>query len=150
IMGLVETLGARVAAGELDELTLTTNGTQLAKHAAALKAAGMRRINVSLDSLDRDTFRRITRSGDIERVKDGIRAADEAGLAIKINMVARAGMNEGEFDAMLAWTGELGYDLTLIENMPMGVAEGGRSTQFLPLDVVRKRLAANWTLEPID
>ncbi len=150
IMTLVNTLGAHVAAGELDELTLTTNGTQLATHARALKAAGMKRINVSLDSLERETFRRITRSGDLERVLDGIAAAKEAGLAVKINTVAMKGMNEHEFDSLLAWCGEQGFDLTLIENMPMGTAEGGRSTQFLPLDAVRRRLAATWTLEPID
>jgi len=150
IMSLVEALGAQVAAGTLDEVTMTTNGTQLAAHARGLKAAGMRRINVSLDSLDRETFRRITRSGDVDRVLDGIAAAKDAGLAIKINAVAMKGMNEDQLDGLLAWCGEKGYDLTLIENMPMGTAEGGRSNQFLPLDVVRERLARNWTLEPID
>jgi cyclic pyranopterin phosphate synthase len=148
IIGLVEVLGAQVAAGALDEVTMTTNGTQLATHARALRAAGMRRINVSLDSLDRETFRRITRSGDLDRVLDGIAAADAAGLAIKINAVAMKGMNEDQLDGLLAWCGERGYDLTLIENMPMGTAEGGRSSQFLPLDVVRERLARKWTLEP--
>jgi len=150
IIGLVEALGAQVAAGALDELTMTTNGTQLAVHARALRAAGMRRINVSLDSLDRETFRRITRSGDLDRVLGGIAAADAAGLAIKINAVAMKGMNEDQLDGLLAWCGERGYDLTLIENMPMGIAEGGRSSQFLPLDVVRERLARKWTLEPTD
>jgi len=150
IIGLVESLGAQVAAGALDELTMTTNGTQLAAHARALRAAGMRRINVSLDSLDRETFRRITRSGDLDRVLGGIAAADAAGLAIKINAVAMKGMNEDQLDGLLAWCGERGYDLTLIENMPMGIAEGGRSSQFLPLDVVRERLARKWTLEPTD
>jgi cyclic pyranopterin phosphate synthase len=150
IMTLVEALGAHVAEGALDELTLTTNGTQLAKYARGLKAAGMRRINVSLDSLNRETFRRITRSGDLDRVLDGIAAAKDAGLAVKINTVAMKGMNEDEFDTLLAWCGEQGFDLTLIENMPMGTAEGGRSNQFLPLDAVRRRLAQNWTLEPID
>ena len=150
IIGLVKSLGAQVAAGALDELTMTTNGTQLAAHARALRAAGMRRINVSLDSLDRETFRRITRSGDLDRVLGGIAAADAAGLAIKINAVAMKGMNEDQLDGLLAWCGERGYDLTLIENMPMGIAEGGRSSQFLPLDVVRERLARKWTLEPTD
>ena len=150
IMTLVDALGAAVAAGALDELTLTTNGTQLARHARGLKAAGVRRINVSLDSLERGTFRRITRSGDLDRVLDGIAAAKDAGLAIKINTVAMKGMNEHEFDTLLAWCGAQGFDLTLIENMPMGTAEGGRSNQFLPLDAVRRRLAETWTLEPID
>jgi len=150
VMRLVEALGRRLGAGGLDELTITTNATQLATHAFALKAAGMRRINVSLDSLDRDTFRRITRSGDLDRVLGGIEAAKRAGLAVKINMVAMKGMNEHEFDRMLEWCGAQGFDLTLIENMPMGTAEGGRSNQFLPLDTVRQRLARNWTLEPID
>ena len=150
IVTLIETLGAELASGALEELTLTTNGTRLAQNAEALKAAGMRRINVSLDSLERETFRRITRSGDLARVLDGIAAAKAAGLAIKINTVAMKGMNEHEFDALLAWCGEQGFDLTLIENMPMGAAEGGRSNQFLPLDLVRERLERNWTLEPID
>ena len=150
IMTLVEALGASLASGALDELTLTTNGTRLAAHAHALKAAGVKRINVSLDSLERETFRRITRSGDLDRVLDGIQAAKDAGLAVKINTVAMQGMNEHEFDSLLAWCGEQGFDLTLIENMPMGTAEGGRSNQFLPLDAVRRRLAETWTLEPID
>ncbi|HEY1720125.1 MAG TPA: GTP 3',8-cyclase MoaA [Magnetospirillaceae bacterium] len=150
IMTLIDALGGHVAAGRLDELTMTTNGTQLAQHARALKAAGIKRINVSLDSLDRETFRSITRSGDLDRVLNGIAAAKDAGLAIKINAVAMKGMNEHEFDTLLAWCGEQKFDLTLIENMPMGVAEGGRSNQFLPLDVVHKRLADNWTFEPID
>ncbi len=155
IMTLVEALGRQVGANQangigLDELTLTTNGTQLARHAGGLKAAGIRRINVSLDSLERETFRRITRSGDLDRVLDGIQAAKDAGLAVKINMVAMKGLNEDEFDAMLSWCGHQGFDLTLIENMPMGTAEGGRSGQFLPLDAVRARLAHNWTLEPVD
>jgi len=150
IMSLVEALGAEVKAGRLDELTLTTNGTRLAQHAVALKAAGMRRINVSLDSLDRATFKAITRSGDVDRVLDGIAAADAAGLAVKINAVAMKGMNEDQLDGLLAWCGERGYDLTLIENMPMGAADGGRSNQFLPLDAVKERLARNWTLEPTD
>jgi cyclic pyranopterin phosphate synthase len=150
IMSLIEALGAQVGAGGLEELTITTNGTQLAANAKGLRAAGMKRINVSLDSLDRETFRRITRSGDLDRVLAGIAAADAAGLEIKINAVAMKGMNEDQLDGLLSWCGERGYDLTLIENMPMGTAEGGRSNQFLPLDVVKERLARKWTLEPTD
>lgn len=146
VMELIAGLGEEVKAGRLDELTMTTNGTQLARHAEGLRAAGMRRINVSLDSLDRETFRRITRSGDLDRVLDGIAAAKAAGLAIKINTVAMKGMNEHEYDDLIAWCGEQGFDMVLIENMPMGVVEGGRSEQFLPLDAVRRRLAERWTL----
>ncbi len=150
VMGLIERLGERVAAGQLDELTMTTNGTRLEEFAPALRAAGMRRINVSLDSLDADNFRRITRSGDLARVLRGIEAARAAGLAVKINTVAIKGMNEREFDDLIAWCGRHGFDMVLIENMPMGVADGGRAQQFLPLDAVRRRLEQSWTLIPDD
>jgi cyclic pyranopterin phosphate synthase len=150
IMTLIESLGRQVAAGRLDELTLTTNGTQLAKCAEGLKAAGVRRINVSLDSLDAARFHRITRFGDISKVLEGIAAAKQAGLQVKINTVALKGLNEDEFDRLIAWCGEEGFDMTLIETMPMGEVAGQRSDQYLPLDEVRRRLSERWGLEPID
>ena len=150
IVGMIERLGRRIAAGDMDELTMTTNGTQLVKHAAALKAAGMRRVNVSLDTLDPATFRRITRLGDLGAVLDGIKAAKDAGLAVKINAVALKGLNEHEIDDLVAWCGEEGHDMTLIETMPLGDVAGYRTDQYLPLDVVRRRLHERWTLTPSD
>lgn len=149
IMDLIGRLGEQVAAGRLDELTLTTNGTQLAAHAAGLAAAGVRRINVSLDSLDPDMFRRITRTGDLAKVLDGIKAARDAGLLVKINTVALRHVNEYEIDCLIAWCGEQGHDMTLIETMPLGEIGGDRLDQYLPLDVVRRRLESRWTLEPL-
>ncbi|OYX39885.1 MULTISPECIES: GTP 3',8-cyclase MoaA [unclassified Sphingomonas] len=132
---LVRRLGRHVGAG-LDELTMTTNGTRLAEHAEALVAAGIRRINVSLDSLDPDVFRHITRHGDVAQVINGIFAAKRAGLAIKINMVALKGLNEGEIAPMLEWCGSNGFDLSLIETMPMGAIDEDRADRFLPLTKV--------------
>ncbi|HEX5326657.1 MAG TPA: GTP 3',8-cyclase MoaA [Acetobacteraceae bacterium] len=146
VMRLFGSLGARLGT-ELDELTLTTNGTQLAKHAETLRAAGVRRVNVSLDTLDPVRFAEITRRGRIEQTLDGIFAAKAAGLAIKINAVAMKGVNEHEFDALLAWCGEHGFDLCLIETMPMGDISGDRTEQYLPLSVVRARLRLRWTLQ---
>jgi cyclic pyranopterin phosphate synthase len=148
IMTLIERLGQHLGAGQLDELTLTTNGTQLARFAEALKAAGVRRINVSLDTLDPGIFRSITRIGDLAKVHEGIAAAAGAGLKVKINTVALKGVNEHEIDRMIAWCGEQGYDLTLIETMPLGEVDGDRTDQYLPLDVVRRRLERRWTLDP--
>jgi cyclic pyranopterin phosphate synthase len=145
LMRLVGTLGGRIGDG-LDELTLTTNGTQLAKHAEALAAAGVRRLNVSMDTLDPEKFTAITRRGKIGPVLEGIFAAKAAGIAIKINAVALKGFNEDEFDSMLAWCGEHGFDLCLIETMPMGDIDGDRTDQYLPLSLVRSRLRKNWTL----
>ncbi len=145
VMTLFERLGSRIGNG-LDELTLTSNGTQLARHAEALVAAGVRRINVSLDTLDPTKFAAITRWGRIEQVQDGIFAAKAAGLAVKINAVALKGVNEQEFDQMLAWCGEHGFDLCLIETMPMGDISGDRTDQYLPLSLVRSRLRRRWTL----
>jgi cyclic pyranopterin phosphate synthase len=145
VMTLFRTVGARLGDG-LDELTVTTNGTQLAKHAEALRQAGVRRINVSLDTLDPGKFTAITRWGSLERVLDGLFAARAAGLAIKINAVALRGVNEHECDAMLAWCGEHGFDLCLIETMPMGDIAGDRTDQYLPLSLVRSRLRQRWTL----
>jgi cyclic pyranopterin phosphate synthase len=139
-------LGARIAGGDLDELTLTTNGTQLVRYADELAACGVRRVNVSLDTLDPDRFAEITRRGRIGQTLDGIRAAQAAGLAVKVNAVALRGVNEDEFDDMLAWCGEQALDLCLIETMPMGEVEGDRTEHYLPLSVVRARLQRRWTL----
>ena len=128
-------------------MTLTTNGTQLAKHAAALRAAGVRRVNVSLDTLDPARFAAITRWGRIEKVLDGIAAAKAAGLHVKINAVALKGVNEDEIADMLAWCGAEGHDLCLIETMPMGDVGGDRTDQYLPLSLVRARLRQRFTLD---
>ena len=150
VIGLIRTLGARIGAGGLKELTITTNGTQLQKLAGDLYAAGVRRLNVSMDTLDPATFAAVTRWGKIEPTLDGIFAAKAAGLAIKINAVALKGVNENEFDRMIAWCGEHGFDLCLIETMPLGDISGDRTDQYLPLSLVRDRLAKNWTLEATD
>ena len=133
-----------------DAISSATNGTQLAKHAEGLYAAGVRRINVSLDSLDPARFTAMTRWGKIEQVLGGIFAAKAAGLAIKINAVAMKGVNEDEFDRMLGWCGEHGFDLCLIETMPMGEISEDRTAQYLPLSIVRSRLRTTWTLEDTD
>ncbi|HVI50462.1 MAG TPA: GTP 3',8-cyclase MoaA [Candidatus Sulfotelmatobacter sp.] len=150
VMSLVKVLGEEVAAGRLDELTLTTNGTQLAKHAEGLAQAGIRRINVSLDSLNADTFRRITRRGELEQVLDGIHAAKQAGLKIKINTVALKGLNDGEMDRLISWCGREGHDLTLIETMPLGEFSMDMRGHALPLDEVRRDLEHRWTLVDSD
>ncbi len=149
VMSLFRSLGARIGGG-LEELTVTTNGTQLARFATDLRASGVRRINVSLDTLDAERFTAMTRWGRIEKTMDGIFAAKAAGLAIKINAVAMKGVNEHEFDSMIAWCGEHAFDLCLIETMPLGDIEGDRTDQYLPLSVVRARLRKNWTLEETD
>jgi len=149
VQTLFQRLGGRLGQG-LDELTLTTNGTQLTKHAAALYAAGVRRVNVSLDTLDPARFTAITRWGKIEKVLDGIAAAKAAGLHVKINAVALKGVNEHEIDDMLAWCGQQGHDLCLIETMPMGDIGGDRTDQYLPLSLVRARLRQRWTLQGTD
>jgi len=147
VTGLIASLGRHLKSGALDELTLTTNGTQLAKHAEALAAAGVKRINVSLDTLNADKFRAITRWGDLARVQAGLEAARAAGLAIKINTVALKGVNDDEFDRMVAWAGEQGFDLTFIEVMPLGEIGGEvRLDQYLPLSLLRARLEQSWTL----
>ena len=149
IMRLFGKLGTRIGNG-LNELTVTTNGTQLSKHAATLYASGVRRVNVSLDTLDPARFHQLTRWGKIEPTLDGIFAAKAAGLAVKINAVAMKGVNEDDFDGMLAWCGEHGFDLCLIETMPMGDISGDRTDQYLPLSIVRSRLRKTWTLEDTD
>ena len=150
VISLVRSLGARLGAGGLRELTLTTNGTQLTKLADDLYAAGVRRINVSMDTLDPATFTAVTRWGRLEQTLDGIFAAKSAGLAVKINAVALKGVNEHEYDRMIAWCGEHGFDLTLIETMPLGEISGDRTDQYLPLSLVQSRLRERWTLEETD
>jgi cyclic pyranopterin phosphate synthase len=151
IGGLFRSLGRHVASGALEELTLTTNGSQLAKHAGDLVAAGVRRINVSLDTLDADKFKAITRWGRLDQVLDGIAVAQRAGLRIKINAVALRNFNEDEFDRLVAWCGEQGHDLTFIEVMPMGdIGSENRLDQYLPLSMVRARLGQRWTLDETD
>jgi cyclic pyranopterin phosphate synthase len=147
ILELIASLGQRLGKG-LEELTLTTNGTQLAGAAAELFAAGIRRINVSLDSRDPARFAHITRRGRLSQVLAGIGAAKAAGLAIKINMVALKGMNEDEIAPMMRWCGDEGFDLTLIETMPLGDVEEDRSAHYLPLDAVKRRLETQFTLVP--
>lgn len=144
---MVAALGQRIGHG-LDELTMTTNGTQLAGHAQALFDSGIRRINVSLDSRDPERFRHITRRGDLTQVLRGIQAAADAGLKIKINMVALKGINEDEFAPMLRWCASRGHDLTLIETMPLGEVEDDRTEHYLPLSEVRERLANEFGLVP--
>ncbi len=148
VITLFQMLGTRLGEG-LDELTLTTNGTLLSRYATALANAGVRRVNVSLDTLIPERFSAITRWGKIGNTLDGIFAARDAGLQIKINTVAMPGVNEDEFDSLLEWCGTHGFDLTLIETMPMGeirTGADGRDKQYLPLSIVRARLRRRWTL----
>jgi cyclic pyranopterin phosphate synthase len=147
VLDLVAALGTRIGRG-LDELTLTTNGTQLAGAAEALARAGVRRINVSLDTRDADRFAHITRRGRLAQVIEGIAAAKAAGLQIKINMVALKGFNEDEIEPMLRWCAGEGLGLTLIETMPLGAIEGDRVDRYLPLDAVRRGLEDRFTLVP--
>jgi cyclic pyranopterin phosphate synthase len=150
IMTLVNSLSRHLRSRELDELTLTTNGSQLEKYAHDLRAAGIRRINVSLDTLDADKFRAITRWGALDKVLAGIDAAQAAGLKIKINAVALKGVNDDEFPQLLEWAHGRGMDLTLIEVMPLGEIGEGRLDQYLPLSLVRARLAERYRLDDID
>jgi GTP 3',8-cyclase len=149
IMWLFRALARHLKSGQLDELTLTTNGSQLPKFAAELKDAGVRRINVSLDTLDAGRFKAITRWGDLAQVMAGLDAAVRAGLGIKLNTVALKGVNEGEIDDLIGFAHTRGFDLTLIETMPMGEIDGDRTEQYLPLSLVRARLMQQWTLEDI-
>jgi len=147
VMDLVSALGTRIGNG-LEELTLTTNGTQLADAADRLFASELRRINVSLDSLCADRFACITRRGDLSGVLDGIAAARAAGLRIKINMVALSGLNDDEIEPMVRWCSAEGHDLTLIETMPLGEVDEDRADRYLPLDHVRHELEQRFTLVP--
>lgn len=145
VIDLARRLGRQVGKG-LDELTLTTNATRLADCAGDLRTAGIRRINVSLDSLDPDRFHHITRHGDLSRVIEGIAAAKAAGLAIKINMVALKDLNQDEIPAMLAWCVEQGHDLSLIETMPLGAIDEDRADRFVPLTAVFDDLSRRFDL----
>jgi cyclic pyranopterin phosphate synthase len=149
IMWLMGSLSRHIGSG-LDELTLTTNGSQLERYAAALAECGVRRINVSLDTLDPAKFRAITRYGDFAQVMRGIDAADRAGLKIKINTVALREVNEHEIPELIEWSHGRGFDITLIETMPMGDIEGDRTDQYLPLSLVRARLNQRFTLNALD
>ncbi len=150
VMNLFRSLGRHLESGALDELTLTTNGSQLPRYAAELAACGVRRINVSLDTLDAAKFKAITRWGDLAKVEDGLMAAKAAGLAVKINAVALKGVNEDEFDRLIEWSGLHGFDLVFIEVMPLGDIEPSRLDQYLPLSLVRARIERNWTLQETD
>jgi len=149
ILWLVEALSRHLRSGALEELTLTTNGSQLAKYAGELARLGVKRINVSVDTLDPAKFRKITRWGELAKVEEGIEAARVAGLKVKLNAVALKGVNEHEFDDMIAYAHAKGMDLTLIETMPLGEIEGDRTDQYLPLSIVRARLMNRWTLTDI-
>ncbi len=149
IMSLFGSLARHLGTGALDELTVTTNGSQLARFAGELAGYGVRRINVSLDTLDAQKFQRITRWGDLAKVMQGIDAAQAHGLHVKINAVALKGVNEDEIEALIEWAHGRGMDLTLIEVMPLGEMEIARVDQFLPLSVVRARLLDRYVLEDL-
>ncbi|WP_162009404.1 GTP 3',8-cyclase MoaA [Labrenzia sp. CE80] len=149
IMSLIRGLSRHIDSGDLEELTITTNGSQLAKLSPELRDCGVRRINVSMDTLDADRFKAITRWGDLGKVMEGIQAAKNAGLAIKINMVALKGVNEHEIIPMMEWCHANGHDLTLIETMPLGEIDGDRTDQYLPLSLVRARMSDAFTMEDI-
>jgi cyclic pyranopterin phosphate synthase len=151
IMTLFRSLGRHLHGGALDELTLTTNGSQLARYADELRDCGVKRVNVSLDTLDSAKFTEITRRGRLDQVLEGLDAAKRAGLGVKINTVALRGVNEDELDDLVAWCGGQGFDLVLIEVMPMGDIGGeNRLEQYLPLSLVRARLQRRWTLDDSD
>jgi len=151
IMQLIGNLGAEVGRGNLEELTITTNGSQLYKMADDLYRAGIRRVNVSIDTLDAAKFREITRWGDLGKVLDGLEAARSAGLALKINAVALKGFNDEELADMVAWCGREGFDMTIIEVMPMGdIGSENRVDQYLPVSLVRASLAKKFTLTDLD
>ncbi len=148
IMTLISSLSRHLESGALDELTLTTNGSQLSRFAADLSACGVRRINVSLDTLREDRFRAITRWGRFEQVLDGIESALAHGIKIKLNVVALKGVNDDEYDEMIRFCHERGMDITFIETMPMGEIDFDRTDMYLPLSDVRKALQGSWTLSP--
>lgn len=148
-MDLVERLSRHLKSGALEDLTLTTNGTQLPRFAADLARHGVRRVNVSLDSLNPDIFGKITRGGDLNQVIAGIDAAQAAGLKVKINTVALKHDNAGELPAMIQWAHGKGLDITLIETMPLGEIEEDRTDQYLSLTDVRANLESFWTLTPL-
>jgi cyclic pyranopterin phosphate synthase len=149
LMGLIERLGRHLASGALDELTLTTNGTRLQEFAPQLAAAGVKRINVSMDTLKPDLFRTLTRGGDLAKVLGGIAAAQAAGLAVKINAVALKDANAAEIPELIGWAHRHGHDITLIETMPMGEVDVDRTDEYLSLAQVRRDLESFWTLEDL-
>jgi len=149
-MELVERLSRHLATGALEELTLTTNGTRLSEFAGDLARFGVKRINVSLDTLKPDLFRTLTRGGDLAKVLKGVEAATAAGLKVKINTVALARDNRDELPAMVAWAHGQGHEITLIETMPMGEIDGDRTDQYVSLSQLKADLAAVWTLDPLD
>ncbi len=149
IMTLFRGLSRHLRCGSLDELTLTTNGSQLARFAAELVDCGVRRVNVSLDTLDPEVFRAITRWGDLDKVMAGIAAARAAGLAVKINTVALRHVNEESWVGMVEWAHGLGMEITFIEVMPLGEIDGERVDQFVPLSEVRARLSARVSLHDL-
>jgi cyclic pyranopterin phosphate synthase len=149
LIGLIERLSGHLTAGRLDEIALTTNGTQLSRFAAALARAGVRRVNVSMDTLDPDRFARITRGGDLAQVQAGMAVARAEGLEVKVNVVALAADNAREIPALIRWAHERGMDITLIEAMPMGEIEADRTDQFVSLAAIRAELRSFWTLEDL-
>jgi cyclic pyranopterin phosphate synthase len=146
MMGLMGALGRHLKTGALDELTLSTNGTQLTTFSGQLAEAGVRRINVSLDTLKPELFRRLTRGGDVGKVIAGIEAAQAAGLRVKINAVALKDDNAAELPDLIRWAHGRGLDVTLIETMPMGEIEADRTDQYLSLTALRAELESFWTL----
>ena len=151
IMSLIQALGKRLDSGDLEELTLTTNGTQLHKYSKDLFDYGIRRVNVSIDTLDPEKFTEITRWGKLENVLRGIEAADNAGLKLKLNVVALRGTNDEELPDIVKWASGKGYDITIIEVMPMGdIGSENRINQYLPLSMVRSNLSKYFTLRDID
>jgi len=147
VMKLFHSLGRRLDTGALEELTLTTNGSQLARYAGELAACGVKRVNVSVDTLDPDRFRKITRWGDLSKVVAGIEAAQQAGLKIKVNVVALRGVNEHELPDLVRWAHGRGMDITMIETMPMGDVDADRTEQYLPLSLVKAELAKHFTMQ---
>jgi cyclic pyranopterin phosphate synthase len=150
VMKLFRSLGRHLETGDLKELTLTTNGSQLGRYAAELAACGVKRVNVSVDTLDAEKFGKITRWGDLAKVRAGIRAAQDAGLKIKINVVALRGVNEEEIPELITWAHSEDMDITLIETMPMGDVDADRTEQYLPLSLVKAQLAKRFTMEGLD
>lgn len=149
IMSLFRQLGSHIETGALEELTVTTNGSQLGKYAHELYDCGVRRINVSIDTLDHDKFKAVTRWGNLGRVLDGLQAAKDAGLQVKLNAVALKEVNHRELPQMIEWAHGQGYDFTVIETMPLGEIDEDRTDQYLPLSQVRSELSERWTLEDI-
>ena len=150
VLLLFERLGRHIRSGDLSELTLTTNGSLLGKYAEDLFEYGVRRVNVSLDSLEEQKFQTVTRWGRLQEVLEGLEEAKRVGLDIKINAVALKGVNDDEFDHLVAWCGDNQFDLTFIETMPMGEINFDRNEQYMPLNVVKDELSKNWTLEESD